>query len=345
MARGTPRPEDGRGEWLSELYQANAHAVESYCRRFLNSAEDAADATHEVFLRALSSLDASPSSGQARSWLITVAQNYCLDMVRRRRRMQVALTTLGAEAGREVESEAQVINRQLLHAVLQQLGERERQALWQSAVERRTLTEIASYLGMSYMAAAQLVHRARKHASVVAARLATVLGLAAANSMRRRSPVLTFAQSLAAVATMPLVVVAVATPSSNAQVTPVVRPAAHRLVSPATPGAGTAANGSGLPSDGEAGPASRMPPSRTVARQPVNSTLSNVHQVLQQLTGSVSLPNLPAATSPPATVLPSPLGSPLPSPLGSPLPSPLGSPLPSPLPTPSMPKPTGSTLT
>ena len=49
MGRGTARPEDGRGEWLSELYQANARAVESYCRRFLNSAEDAADATHEVF--------------------------------------------------------------------------------------------------------------------------------------------------------------------------------------------------------------------------------------------------------------------------------------------------------
>src|SRR5947209_2976559 len=121
MERGKPRPEDGRGEWLSELYQANARAVESYCRRFLNSAEDAADATHEVFLRALSSLDASPNSSQARGWLITVAQNYCLDVVRRRRRMQAALTTLGADAGRATESEAEVINRQLLQAVLQQL--------------------------------------------------------------------------------------------------------------------------------------------------------------------------------------------------------------------------------
>ena len=332
MGRGTARPEDGRGEWLSELYQANARAVESYCRRFLNSAEDAADATHEVFLRALSSLDASPSSSQARSWLITVAQNYCLDVVRRRRRMQAALTTLGADAGRTTESEAEVINRQLLQAVLQQLGERERQALWQSAVERRTLTEIASYLGMSYMAAAQLVHRARKHASVVAAKLAAVMGLAAANSMRRRSPVLTFAQSLAVVAVMPLVLVAVATPSSSAQITPVAKPPAQRLVSPGTQGA-AAANSSGLSSDEGTGMESRARRLGGLVPQPVNSTLTDLHQALEQLTGSVSLPDVPVTTSPPATVLPSPLGSPLP----------IG--LPSPLPTPSVPKPPASTLT
>src|SRR5438270_1778230 len=297
MERGKPRPEDGRGEWLSELYQANARAVESYCRRFLNSAEDAADATHEVFLRALSSLDASPNSSQARGWLITVAQNYCLDVVRRRRRMQAALTTLGADAGRATESEAEVINRQLLQAVLQQLGERERQALWQSAVERRTLTEIASYLGMSYMAAAQLVHRARKHASVVAAKLAAVMGLAAANSMRRRSPVLTFAQSLAVVAVMPLVLVAVATPSSSAQITPVAKPPAQRLVSPGTQGAAAATNSSGLLSDEDTGLESRA---RRVGRLVPQPTLSDLHQALEQLTGSVSLPAVPATTSPPA---------------------------------------------
>jgi len=329
MGRGTARPEDGRGEWLSELYQANARAVESYCRRFLNSAEDAADATHEVFLRALSSLDASPSSSQARSWLITVAQNYCLDVVRRRRRMQAALTTLGADAGRATESEGEVINRQLLQAVLQQLGERERQALWQSAVERRTLTEIASYLGMSYMAAAQLVHRARKHASVVAAKLATVLGLAAANSMRRRSPVLTFAQSLAVVVAMPVVVAAIAIPSSNGPLARVARPAAQRVVSPTAQSAVAAATGGGLSVDEEAGPENRRRGLPKLVRQPINSALADIHQALEQLTGSVSLPNLPVATSPPATVLPSPLTSPLPSPL----------------PTPSVPKPPGSTLT
>jgi RNA polymerase sigma-70 factor (ECF subfamily) len=164
VAPASLRPDAGRGKWLTDLYQAHATAVHAYCRRFLQSPEDAADATHEVFLRALSSLQADPDSRQARGWLITVAQNYCLDLARRRRRMQLAYSTLAGDASSGHESETEIVNRQLLHAVLARLGERERQALWQSAVERRPLAEIATTLGLSYMAAAQLVHRARKHA-------------------------------------------------------------------------------------------------------------------------------------------------------------------------------------
>jgi RNA polymerase sigma-70 factor, ECF subfamily len=327
MARGSPRPEQGRGEWLSELYQAHARPVEGYCRRFLNNPEDAADATHEVFLRALSSLEAPPASRQARGWLITVAQNYCLDLLRRQRRMQTAVATLGADATRETGSEAEVLNRQLLLTVLEQLGERERQALYQSAVEQRTLTEIAGYLGVSYMAAAQVLHRARKHASAVAAKLAAILGLAAANSMRRRSPGLTVAQSLAAVAVMPLVVIAIATPSSSAQ-----GPDAERIANHGTPAvaaqrlqSAVASSLTDMMPDQELVPGYRRHLVRNLVAGPAESTLApalaEIHQAVEQVTGSLPTPSLPAQSS---------------------LPTPPSVPLLSPLPTPSLPKPSDS---
>jgi RNA polymerase sigma-70 factor, ECF subfamily len=324
MARGSPRPEQGRGEWLSELYQAQARTVEGYCRRFLNNAEDAADATHEVFLRALSSLDAPPASRQARGWLITVAQNYCLDLVRRRRRMQTVIATLGADATGETGSEAEVLNRQLLHTVLQQLGERERQALYQSAVEERTVTEIAGYLGVSYMAAAQVLHRARKHASAVAAKLAAILGLAAANSMRRRSFLLTFAPSLGAVGAVPLIVVlALATPSSagGAGVMHGLRPAPQHAAPSRGQGDAVSVNASDmLMADDPAAP-NRLHRLLQLVPQSAGSTLttrlSDVSQAVGQLTGSLPAPQVAAPTP-----LPSPLPSPLPTPLLSPLPTP-----------------------
>jgi len=77
----TPQLTDARRRWLSELYEANSAAVFNQCRRLLTSREDAADATHEVFLRAAASLSEDPNTPQARAWLITVARNHSIDAV------------------------------------------------------------------------------------------------------------------------------------------------------------------------------------------------------------------------------------------------------------------------
>jgi DNA-directed RNA polymerase specialized sigma24 family protein len=50
--------------------------------------------------------------------------------------------------------ETAVADRDFVHVVFKQLSKRERQALWQSAVESRPLADIASRLRLSYMAAA-----------------------------------------------------------------------------------------------------------------------------------------------------------------------------------------------
>lgn len=307
----TSRPEIGRSEWLTELYHANAGAVYAYCQRFLNNTEDAADATHEVFLRALSSLQASPQSRQARSWLITVAQNYCLDLVRRRRRLQSALTTLAGDADHRPDSEGEVVNRGFVQAVLAQLGERERQALWQSAVERRPLVEIAGYLGLSYVAAAQVVHRARKHALLVAGKIAVILGLVGANASRRRALALNWAQSVAAMAIVPLVV-AIATPSATARGADFPRlPASHAAAITAvhhpvgiSPAAATASSNQAAAASGGGLPSRTL---HSTVRSIADSTVGRIRQTIVELMSplpqQVAIP-VPAAL--PALSLPAP---------------------------------------
>ncbi len=210
----TPNLSDSRRRWLAELYEANSTAVFNLCRRLLNSREEAADATHEVFLRAVASLSEPPTSPQARAWLMMVAHNHCIDLLRRRDRLGLALTTLGATADSGVDPVATVEDRALLVAVLRQLGVRERQALWQSAVERRSLTEIARSLGLSYMAAAKLLSRARQHALLLATRLAVILGLAQIGRAVRRSNRTQWAQQVAAVVLVPLLIAAVVVSSA-----------------------------------------------------------------------------------------------------------------------------------
>ena len=209
----TPNLSDTRRRWLSELYEANSTAVFNLCRRLLNSREEAADATHEVFLRAVASLSEPPTSPQARAWLMMVARNHCIDLLRRRDRFGLALTTLAASAESGVDPVATVEDRALLVAILNQLGVREREALWQSAVERRSLAEIARSLGLSYMAAAKLLSRARQHALLLATRLAVILGLAQLGRAIRRSNRAQWAQ-VAAVVVVPLLLAAVVASSA-----------------------------------------------------------------------------------------------------------------------------------
>jgi RNA polymerase sigma-70 factor (ECF subfamily) len=210
----TPQLTDERRRWLSELYEANSAAVFNQCRRLLTSREDAADATHEVFLRAAASLSEAPDTPQARAWLITVARNHSIDLLRRRERFGSALVTLAATADAGSESVGAVEDRQLLLAVLKQLDVRDRQALWESAVERRPLAEIAHSFGLSYMAAAQVLHRARRRAAVVATRLAVILGLAQLSRAARRSNLALRGQQVAALVVVPLVIAAVVVSSS-----------------------------------------------------------------------------------------------------------------------------------
>src|SRR5438093_940632 len=128
--------------WLAGLYEANFAAVFRRCGVLLKSAEDAADAAHEVFLIAVNSLAPKTEEKRARAWLLTVAHNHCLDILRRRKRFGRALVVLGAnEAGDDLE--AGVVDRDFVDQVLRQLSARERLALWQSAVERRSLADLA----------------------------------------------------------------------------------------------------------------------------------------------------------------------------------------------------------
>src|SRR5437899_8254604 len=233
--------------WLSALYESNFAAVLKRCGAILMSAEDAADAAHEVFLIALNSLAPDTEEKRARAWLLTVAHNHCLDLLRRRRRLGRALLTLGADPDAGSDLEAGIVDRDFVQGVLGQLSLRERLALWQSAVEHRPLADIATGLQLSYAAAAQVVHRARQHAVRLAASVAAVLAvlrfprairrLLARFQLTDAQPMLA-AQRVLALAAVP-VVAAVALQSSTASET---SPVGKPLVATSTASANSAAN-------------------------------------------------------------------------------------------------------
>ena len=305
-----PKLDDEQRRWLTGLYESNFSAVFNACRSVLNNAEDAADAAHEVFLRSADALDVGASPAHARAWLLTVARNYCLDVLRRRKRLGGALTRLAADANTWTEPERTVVDRDVIRGVLEPLRARERQALWQSAVEERPVAEIATSLGLNYMAAAQFLHRARRHALLVATRLAAIFGFY--KLQRARSNVSGALPSVLVATVMPLLV-ATAIPSSTAKDRLGSMPGSASVTVAVTPGHTGITNDvsvAGRPTGLSSSPGSvkglvQFPP--VLTGQPggtvLNSTLPQVERTIPQILPS--LPPLPKPGSPSAIRLPS----------------------------------------
>jgi RNA polymerase sigma-70 factor (ECF subfamily) len=276
---------------IDELYNANYAAVLMVCLRILRNPDDAADAAQQVFVIALESLDLTVKRGAARAWLLTVARNHCLDLLRRRKRLGKALITLGNDADRGMDMESAVADRDFVGMVFKQLSTRERQALWHSAVESRPLADIAGRLRLSYMAAAQVLHRARRHAVAVAARVAVVVGVFRLGRQRPGGGV-TLVARLAAVAAVPVILVSVQSSSPIRQVAQAVPPALQ-TPHPGPPPQGGMERTTPLPQVGKetARMTDSLLPGSTV-------TLNRAVGTVRQLLGPLPLPSVSAVPLP-----------------------------------------------
>jgi RNA polymerase sigma-70 factor, ECF subfamily len=287
--------------WLADLYEAHAPAVQKLCWRLLANPQDAADACQEVFLRAAAHLDADLPRENARAWLLTVARNYCLDQIRRQKRHNTAMTRFGLDTPPETDPEASVADRDLVDVIFRQLSERERNVLWQTAVEHRPLAEIAGRLHLNYMAAGQVVSRARKRASMLAAKVAAIfLGFRFITRRVSGMPV-----KLMAAAVVPVAALSVQSSSSSTTSQPPHVAAQVAIAHPAT--AGGPARSSGTSTTG-ASSGLTLPSAAPLVSTPPLPAPSAVSGVAGTVTGTVKgiIPPLPSPPALPTPSLPPP---------------------------------------
>jgi RNA polymerase sigma-70 factor (ECF subfamily) len=69
---------------FEEIYREHHRRVFNLCAYLLNSRGAAEDATHEVFLRAHRRIETYNPELPFSSWILKVASNYCIDILRRR---------------------------------------------------------------------------------------------------------------------------------------------------------------------------------------------------------------------------------------------------------------------
>ena len=76
---------------FARLVEAYKQPVYNIAYRMLGNTAEAEDATQEVFLRAYLKLASYDRERKFSSWLLAIASNYCIDMLRRRRATLVTL--------------------------------------------------------------------------------------------------------------------------------------------------------------------------------------------------------------------------------------------------------------
>ncbi len=69
---------------FEDIYSEHHRRVYNLCAYLLNSREAAQDAAHEVFMRAHRKMDTYNPALPFSKWILKVASNYCVDVLRRR---------------------------------------------------------------------------------------------------------------------------------------------------------------------------------------------------------------------------------------------------------------------
>ena len=145
---------------VADLYDSYSDIVFRTCRAILLDHHDAEDAAQEVFAKLLARAPGQ-AIGDPRSWLLEVTRNHCFDRLRASaRRPTVPAGRLPCPRAEDAEQ------RSLLRAhvrwLLALLPRRQREAMVRQAVLDEDLDTVAARLGISYGAAALLMHRARR---------------------------------------------------------------------------------------------------------------------------------------------------------------------------------------
>ncbi len=148
---------------LVERYQ---NAVYNLAYRMLGSPEEAEDAAQEIFVRIYRQLARYDPERKFSTWVLTIATNYCIDQLRRRRMQLVPLENIIPWArAREAGPEGEALSRESrdeVQRLLREMPEKYRAVLVLRYWQDLSCAEIADILKLPEGTVKTQLHRARK---------------------------------------------------------------------------------------------------------------------------------------------------------------------------------------
>ncbi len=150
----------GSREAFGLLVERHAQGVRAICVARLGIRSDLDDIVQETFLRAYRGLARLTSQAAFAGYLLRIAQNLCIDLIRTRHKNAVSLDAIELEpAAREAPAEDDRLDK--LRRLVGKLPEALREALLLFYFEDLSAAQMATRLGIAETSVHQRLHRAR----------------------------------------------------------------------------------------------------------------------------------------------------------------------------------------
>jgi len=135
-----------------QLYERHASHVYGRCRFLLKEEEAARDAVQEVFLRALDHGDEFRHESQPSTWLVRIATNHCLNVLRMQQnktRRGVAEGLIEVAGPQALWSADRAERRTVVRELLERIGGEPAQVAVHYFIDEMTQEEIGAAIGRS----------------------------------------------------------------------------------------------------------------------------------------------------------------------------------------------------
>ncbi|WP_340103890.1 RNA polymerase sigma factor [Rhodohalobacter sp. 8-1] len=170
---------NGDQEAFGELYDRHCSRVYNKCITFTNSAYEAEDLTHDVFLKAFLKLSSFKQNSSFYTWLYSITYNSCIDYSRKRSSDSQDITLAANEVERDeakayyekTEDELLQIKVGYLKKVLADLESPDKMILLMKYQDDMSITDIQDVFGVSESAVKMRLLRARERALTIYKRL------------------------------------------------------------------------------------------------------------------------------------------------------------------------------
>ncbi len=170
------RSKEGDTECFSQLVLKYERRIINYAFRMLRDQNDAEDAAQEAFLRAYRKLDSFNGDSAFSTWLYTILNNICLDVLRKRKRAgEHAQISINQNSADEDEYEIQIEDAspgpydsyrqkaamKALEAALEKLSDEHKAVIVMRDINGLEYDEIAKITGTSLGTVKSRISRAR----------------------------------------------------------------------------------------------------------------------------------------------------------------------------------------
>ena len=157
----------GDNEAFDEVYHRFARAMLNSCMRILNNLADAEDMVQESFIEVFSKLDYFVYKDNFEAWLVRIAINKSLGLLRKRKLRWVDIDLAHIKSSEEAETGDEINNINELsfksvNAAIEQLPDNYRIVFNLFAVDDVPQQEIAKMLNISHNNVRIIYHRAKK---------------------------------------------------------------------------------------------------------------------------------------------------------------------------------------